>query len=218
MRPSGSTAAAALGVALALAMTAGARAADDPESRYQALVAAAKAGDKTVDWQALRFAFVDRPVYTGAPDYEEQAQADKMRQAFRAGDFKGAVAAAKAIEDVDFVDEEPHLVASQAYEKLGDQLNADRERVIALGLLQSMKTGDGSSAGRALTAISSKEEYVLMASDGRRIVSKTPQMIDGHAYDVVETVDRAGAPVTFYILVDRVMATATHVLRLPDKK
>jgi hypothetical protein len=190
--------------------------ADPADARYQALVTAAKAaGDRPVDWQALRFAYADRPAFDLQGAADEPIHAGRMRQAFRQGDFTTAIDEAKLVIDADFVDAEAHLIASQAYGRTRDANAAARERAIAVGLLTSIKTGDGQSAAQALTVINTKEEYVLMATDGRRIVRQSAQRLDGHSYDVVETVNRAGAPATFYFLTDRVVAAQAHVLRIP---
>jgi hypothetical protein len=188
--------------------------AQDPEARYQSLLEAAKAGDKTVDWQALRFAYADRPGFTSTVEGDERTHALAMRQAFKAGDYAGAIVEAKAVMDEDFVDPEAHLIASQAYAKSRFVGEAQREKAMAVGLLTSIQTGDGRSAATAYSVISVKEEYVLMATSGRRVTRQSLTQQDGHSYDVLETVDSAGAVATFYFQIDRVLAAESHVLRL----
>ena len=207
---------------LASAAAPGVGLAQNADSRYQTLLTAAQAtglpADKPVDWQALRFAFADRSVFSPEASDDEAAHARKMREDYQSGDYVNAIAEAKLVSDADFVDPEAHLIASQAYAKSGDGVGATRERTIALGLLKSIQTGDGQSAGQAYTVIRVKEEYVLMATYGRRVARQSLQQVGGHSYDVLETIDRAGAPATFYFLIDRVLAAEANVLRLPGAK
>jgi hypothetical protein len=189
-------------------------AAQSPDARYQALVTAAKAGDASVDWQAMRFAYADRPSFSPEAGDDEAAHARKMREDYQTGDFANAIEEAKAVMDVDFVDAEAHLIASQAYAKRGDQLSAGREQAIAVGLLKSIQTGDGSSAAQAFTVIRVKEEYVMMATSGRRVTRQSLQQIEGHSYDVLETVNRAGETATVYFQIDRVRAAEANVLQI----
>src|SRR5262249_27950743 len=106
-------------------------AAADASASYQALVAAAKRGDGTVDWQKLRFA------YSESPDFDlfgvkTQALREKMSAAFRAGDFAGAVAQAKLVLDQVYVDIDAHVVCDLGYRKLGDATRAKQHHDIVL--------------------------------------------------------------------------------------
>jgi hypothetical protein len=204
-------------LALAVLAAAGPGLAQDPEARYQALLAVAKAGDKPVDWQALRFAYADRPGYTATQEGDERLHDLAMRQAFTGADYAGAIVEAKQVIDEDFVDPEVHLIASQAYAKSGFAGEADKERAIAIALLTSIQSGDGHSTAGAFPVISVKEEYVLMATHGLRITSQSLVKEGGHSYDLLATVDRNGAASTFYFQIDRVLAADSHVLQLPKK-
>jgi hypothetical protein len=209
--------AAALALAAAFLVAPGASWAQDAETRYRDLVAAARAGDLTVDWQAMRFAYADRPGYTATGEGDEVIHVQAMRTAFQGADWAGAIAEAKKVFDIDFVDAESHLIAAMAYRRSGDSVSADREQAIATGLLTSIQTGSGQSAQTAYTVISVKEEYVLMATAGRRVTRQSLMRLDGHGYDLLETLDKAGSPMTFWFQIDRVQAAEAHVFQLPSK-
>ena len=201
---------------LALALPAVGRA-QDAEARYRALVVAARAGQASVDWLAMRLAYADRPGYASTGEGDETLHDQAMRKAFRSADWAGAIAEAKAVFDIDFVDSEAHLIAAMAYRRSGDEVSADREQAIATGLLTSIETGSGTSAQTAFTVISVKEEYVLMATHGRKVVRQSLMKIDGHSYDVLETLDKAGSPMSYWFQIDRVLAAEAHVFQLPSK-
>lgn len=183
-----------------------ARAATDaPEARYQTMLAAAKADPAHVDWQALRFAFADQPDFM-ALDLSLNDARRKMLDARRVGDLKAMLTQANAILDKDFVDGQAHLEAGVAMNALG-QADGPREQALAVAIFRSIQTGDGLTPTTAFTVISISEEYQLMFARQRKVTRQSLQRTGGHAYDVLDTVDRDGAnPVSFYFLVDRVLA------------
>jgi hypothetical protein len=194
------------------AVLAAAAAAETPEARYQAMLTAAQAGDRPVDWQALRFAFADRPGAKALDDRLEPLRA-KMIEARQAEHFPEALADAKRIIERDYVDAEAHLTASIAYGVQRQRDDASRERAIALALYRSMETGDGLSIAGAFTAISPREEAELMAARQCRVTGRTRRQAGGHTYDVVAAVDKNGDSATFYFLVDRIVAEEKDALR-----
>lgn len=194
------------GLLLMLLMGSSAYAADpDPESRYQALLASAKARALGVDWQALRFAYADRPTFNVFND-GLNAPRMAMMKAFSDGNSVEALKQANLIIDQDYVDGEAHFVAELAYKKLGQNDAAAREQAITRGLFGSIQTGDGLTAKTAFTVISVSEEYSLMRVTGRRVGGQELVKQDGHVFDVLDTVDRQGLPGKFYFVIDRVMA------------
>jgi hypothetical protein len=199
-------------LALALVAAPARSVAQDAEARYQGLLAAAKAG-QAVDWQAMRFAYADRPSFN-VMDTSQNAALKTMFTALNGGDFAGALAAAKREIDADYVDADAHLVAAIADDKLGDAAGSARERAIALGLWKSMETGDGKTAASAFTVISVGEEYSLMRAHQRRVTEQALVNAGGHSYDVLTTVAQGGGDVqTCYFLIDRVLAAEAAMLK-----
>lgn len=92
-------------LAQAGAAAAGDVATPDAEGRFQALLAAAKAGDSAVDWTALRLAYAARPSFSvmdpGPPGVRKA-----MFDAMRARDYPTALAKARQLIDADYVDGE----------------------------------------------------------------------------------------------------------------
>jgi hypothetical protein len=197
---------AALLVLLALAAALPAAAFDAAsEARYQSLLAAAKTGGQPIDWSALRFAYADSAEFDltgGGADPARKA----MFEAINAGDAKAALAQAKLILAQDYVDIDAHVVADLADQKLGDAAGAKREHDIVVGLLRSIRTGDGSSPAQAFTPISVGEEYAVMRAFDMRVGDQELIQAAGHSYDKLDVTDSDGKKLSFYFQIDRIVA------------
>jgi hypothetical protein len=182
----------------------------DDEANYQAMLAAAKADPAATDWQALRFAYADRPSFSL---FAANDGLKAIHQALTAGDWQGVLDAANKMFDNDYVDGEAHLAAAAAYGRLGKSDDARREHAIAMGIFKSMMpNGDGKSREQAFVVISVAEEYELMRARQRRVVHQSLVQAAGHAYDVLEATGQDGDKVTFYFEIDRVMAAEARML------
>jgi len=185
----------------------------DPEARYQALLAAAKAGDQPVDWQALRFAYADRPSFSvfgdGLQDVRKQ-----MFTAFKAKDYATALGLAQRIIDQDFIDSDAHLIIAACDGAMGQPRLGQRDREIGLALIQSIETGDGQTPATALTVITVAEEYAYLRAKGLRPTRQALVRDGGHSYDLLTTTDQDGKPREVYFLIDRVLADEAKALTL----
>lgn len=188
------------------------RAADpapDAEAAYRTMLAAAKANPEGADWQALRFAYADRPSFSMlATDDGRRA----IHAAYAAHDWQGVLTAAAKVLDIDYVDGEAHLASSIAYGELGKADDAAREQKIAVAIFKSMMSnGDGQSPEHAFVVISVAEEYELMSARKRHVTSQSLSRQGGHAYDVLTTAGANGDAATFYFQIDRVMAAESRM-------
>ena len=176
------------------------------ETRYQTLLAAAKAaGDQPVDWAALRLAYADSAEFDLSGDRTDAAR-KAMFAALNAGDDKAALVQARLILDQDFVDIDAHVAADLADEKLGDAAGAKHEHDIVVGLLRSIRTGDGSSPAQAFTPISVGEEYAMMRAFDMKVSGQALIQAAGHSYDKLDGTDSDGKTLSFYFLIDRIIA------------
>src|SRR5262245_57597854 len=136
--------------------------AQDAEAKYQALLAMAKADPAAVDWQALRFAFADRPSFS---PYGDAMDRTAIRAAKAAGDWEGLLAAANKVLGVNYVDAEAHVAAAVAYGKLGRHDEGKRAHAISVAIIKSIMQGrDGKSPEQAFVVISVAEEYALLSA------------------------------------------------------
>jgi hypothetical protein len=181
-------------IVLATALCGAAHAApNDADARYQTMVAAAKADPKVADWQALRFAFADRPGFMEL-DRSLNDTRKQMLAARRRSDFKELLAQANAILGQDYVDGQAHMLAGVAMAAL-QQPDAVGELPTAVAIFKSIETGDGLTPATAFTVISISQ-----------VTRQSLQNVNGHAYDVLDTIGRNGDAITFYFLIDRVTA------------
>lgn len=182
----------------------------DPEARYQALLAAAKASAPYADWAGLRLAFADRPGFrlTG-----QAAEKGAMFKAVEAADCDTALSEAKAVIAAAFVDADAHLITAYCEEKAGDGADAAKERDIGLGLLRSIQTGDGRSTTSPFTVIDVDEEYALMRALGLKVTGQALVQQGGHSFDAITASDDKGASATYYFLIDRVLAAEAAMLK-----
>jgi hypothetical protein len=182
----------------------------DPETHYQALLAAAKTAAPNVDWRELRLAYSRRPSFNGLGGGDAKK---RMFEAGETGDCATALAAAKSLLDQTYVDIDAHLVAAFCEDKAGDKAAAQLDRDIGAGLVASVRTGDGLSPASAFTPIDVDEEYAVMRALGAHVTSQSLLQSGGHAYDALSSVDQAGHQATYYFLVDRVLAAESAALK-----
>ena len=90
--------------------------------------------------------------------------------------------------------------------KLGDAAGAKREHDIVVGLLRSIRTGDGSSPAQAFTPISVGEEYAVMRAFDMRVGDQELIQAAGHSYDKLDVTDSDGKKLSFYFQIDRIVA------------
>ncbi|HEY1750928.1 MAG TPA: DUF4919 domain-containing protein [Caulobacteraceae bacterium] len=206
-----------LAVTLALGVCAAARAQPiatapqaEPEARYQALLASAKASAPNADWQALRIAYASRP------GFRIFSQSDARRQMLEAAgksDCAVALPAAKAAIEEAYVDIDAHMIAAFCEENAGQADAARLDRDVGAGLVASIETGDGLTPATAFTPIDVDEEYAVMRALGRKVTDQSLIHEGGHAYDALRTVNAKGEVATYYFLIDRVLAAEAAALK-----
>ena len=178
-----------------------AKAASEAQKKYDALLEQAKKGEGAVDYKALRFAYFETPAYNplvGMIDYRA-LWTQVMQQ-----NWPEAAKQAEAVLAKNYVDANAHMVAFIAYREQGDTEKAKLHRRWADGLLDSIKAGgDGKSPDTAWHVISISEEYAVMRSMSLRAAGQSLANVNGHAYDVMKTVDPKNVEATYYFNVDK---------------
>ena len=187
--------------------------ADDAESRYQALLAAAKDAAPNADWTALRLAYAARAAFH--PFAESEARA-KMFDALQANDCGSALGDARSVLDDDYVDADAHLIAAYCEEKAGDARASQFDRDVGAGLIASIETGDGLSPASAFTVLSTAEEASVLRALGLAAKGETRLSEGGHTYDAIATIDAKGEARTYYFQVDRLVAAPPPTLEPGD--
>jgi hypothetical protein len=169
--------------------------------KYDGLAAKVLSGDMAVDWRTLRLAAVVAGV-DGDFDWRE---ADKRSQAaFNKGNNAEALKQALTITAHNIASPNGHFDAFVAYKHLDRAADAERERGILNGLLNSIAdSGDGKTAETALFTVAPSEEYVFLGLVlGLHVKSQSLVQKDGHSYDEMVALDDAGKEFTVWFNTD----------------
>lgn len=174
----------------------------DKKPTYEGLVERVKTGDKSVDFRELRLAYVGSETRQKYADTDPQKKA--MNEALRNKDFGKALENAEIVLKNNFVDMDAHYCEYAAYREQQKGEQADAEKYILGGLLQSIaSSGDGKSPETAFQVIEVHEEYVVLHFSGLMPGKQSLLHKNGHSYDVMEAVNpKTNEKVTLYFNVD----------------
>ncbi len=171
------------------------------ESDYAKLLAVLKSGNTRIDYQQLRYDFMESPEYKLAKDTTKAE--DAMNAAMNAKDFAKAIKSAEEVLGNEYVNIDAHYSAYIANRELGQTDKAEFHRSIFRGLVQSiLASGDGLKTDSAWVVITVHEEYVVLSVLGMRPGSQAVIHKDGHSYDEMKVKDADGKDHTFYFNVD----------------
>jgi hypothetical protein len=186
-------------------------------ANYDQLLARAKRGDATVDFQALRLAFTETPQYMpyGSPTLRFK---EAMLTAFKSDDCVKATEEAERVINIAFVDIDAHLVADECYRRMGQTESANAHRAVSLGLVRSIqRSGDGKSPRTAYIVITVGEEYSLLKVLGYQPGQQFLIQEGAHWYDRLEVKNvNTGDEKKIYFNIDRLRLKASHEPK--DKK
>lgn len=179
---------------------------------YSRLVARAQAGNQTVDFRALRFAFLSSAAHKNGgvdPGMDIQRQ---MYAAVQANDAAKARSLAEKLISADYINMHGHKVLRQACAILKDQACADREHFIEFGLLNSIThSGDGKTCKTGWEVVTVAEEYFIIAMAGARpngqaLINGTP------ACDQMTIAMEDGSTQVIFFRIDAVLADEARML------
>lgn len=176
------------------------------EPSYDEYVAEVKAGKTDIDYAAFRMAYAAGPRYE--PYGPIMLQAGQMRQTYAAGDCTEALAQARQVIDLNFVQIDAHMVMANCLKRAGKDEEAQRERTIFVELIKSiLKSGDGKTPESAFVVIAVAEEYSLLSALGLVRVRQALVNYNGSAFDRIEAKARdSDQAVTLFFNVDRLQA------------
>jgi uncharacterized protein DUF4919 len=161
----------------------GANSQEPKKPTYAELVEKAKSGDPTLDFAALRFAFLDAP--GGHKDGFFNSR--QFSTLFQQKDYEKVLQTANDYLAQDFVDLRSHFYAGAALHALGREAESQKESALAKGLAKSiLDSGDGKTQKTAYVVISTSEEYAILEWLGIHANSQSLLMgKDGAAWDVL---------------------------------
>ncbi|MDO8289960.1 MAG: DUF4919 domain-containing protein [Parvibaculum sp.] len=192
-------------------------AAEPPAQTYEALVAAAKRGDKPVDWTAIRLAYTKSKNYdwSGASAYPAQ---NAMIKAIEAKDYATAAKQANSILDDNYANMFAHRTLELVYGATGDKKLEQQYNENVEGIFNSIRNGgDGKSMEKSFRAVSIGEEYQMLTMLGLRPKSQSlaANNPDGHTYDVMTATSAEGNEYTVYFQIDLISAAEAALVKDP---
>ena len=169
---------------------------------YPDLLAAAKLNPDTVDFKALRLAYVGSPEYT--PYHREEEILAALQKALDEDNWPTAIEMIEHLLETCYLDIYVHIAAAFVYDKKGDQAKSMYHRKFGEGLLDSIfQSGDGKSYQTAFEVIDITEEYAVLGLLGFQPLEQSIKLHEGHQFDVIEINDpETGKKFEVYFNVD----------------
>ncbi len=179
---------------------------EEQKSEYGDLLARVKEGELSVDFQRLRFSYMESPERRAAKDVSQERA--EMGRAIADRNFGRALELSEVVLKAAFIDIDGHLTACVANEELQQKWWSDYHKNVFGRLLDSiLNWGDGQTAATAYKVISIQEEYAVLRVLGVTPVRQSLQRADGHSYDVFSVKDdRSGEDMQVFFNVDIPMA------------
>ena len=178
---------------------------------YSTLAARAAAQDQSVDFRALRFAWLK----SAAHKHETASEIDLRSAIFaavKAHDDQGVRAAAVKMISAFYVNLYGHKFLRQACAILRDDSCAAQEHFVEFGLLQSiLKSGDGKTCATGWEVVSVGEEYFIISTMGA-VPGRQSLLAGKPSCDELQVTDEKGAPQTYYFRIDAVLEDEMSML------
>ena len=192
---------------------------------YSALAARAAAHDESIDFRALRLAFLKSPAYqkvgvaTASLAQLNREMVDATHQPVSVG---APIVRQKAEQflSIDYIDINAHKLLRQSCAALKDDACVEANHFVEFGLLNSIiHSGTGDTCAKGWEVVDIREEYFVLATVlNTKFQKQSLVSEDGHACDVMAVTDEKGAPRTYYFNVDHVMAALQAELDKSAKK
>lgn len=181
---------------------------------YAKLVARAAAHDTTVDFRALRFAYLKSAARERAGGFGgEDTLKQKMLDAARTGDDAKVREAAESLLSVKYVDLSGQAFLIRACERLHDAACAAQADFVAKGLVRSIfDSGDGKTCKTGWEVAAVSEEYFILSTLGA--APKSQSLVTGSpSCDVLETTGEDGKNATYFFRIDAVIEDEMSMLK-----
>jgi hypothetical protein len=185
------------------------------------MVARAEAGDETVDFLALRLAYLESPEY--ARGRAASGKVAELREAmFKAMSAKDVpTVRAKAAETLKliYVDLEAQKARYQSCEYLHDEVCAVRGKRVEMGLLKSLvSTGNGHSCATGWQVVTVDEEYFILHMLGLDLRKQSLVNEGGHECDKMDVTDEKKKRKTYYFDIGAMMTAQQKLLDAREKE
>jgi hypothetical protein len=170
---------------------------------YAKLVAQAASSDASVDFRALRLAYLSSAARKNSED--PRGLRKPLFEAVQSGDDLQIRAAAEKLITASYIDMFGHKFLRQACEHLHDDACAKEEHFVEFGLLKSIVgSGDGKTCPTGWEVVTVDEEYFVLSM--LSVAPKSQALINGPpACDALETTGQSGETQTYFFRIDAVL-------------
>jgi hypothetical protein len=202
---------------IALAVVGASAALADDGLTYPALLQRLKAGDRTIDFTALRKG------YAASPDYRPYETNYRLREqldaAVKAQRYLEALGLADRLLETKFLDLQAHLLCMSIARRTQDEGRFAFHRFVLRGVIDSVRqTGDGLSFQTAYAVTTMDEEYAVLQFLGVEVENTAVVAQGGHEYDRVDGTNmKTGSPVALYFQVDQPLAWMKRQMQAPAR-
>ena len=180
---------------------------------YSVLVARAAAEDRSLDFHALRLAWLKSKAHKAINVNETELESD-LFDAARSGDDARVRDAAVKVLSVDYINMFAHAVLRQACTKLHDDACAEQHHFVELGLLNSITTsGDGKTCKTGWEVVAIREEYFIVHMLGSTPLDQA--LVNGAdgACDMLNVTGPDGKQQVYYFRIDAVLQDEMGMLK-----
>ena len=187
---------------------AAALAAEPPTQTYETLVAAAKRGDKPIDWTAIRLAYTKSKNYdfSGATFTVDQTE---MMKAIVAKDYTTATKKANLILDKFYGNMFAHRGLEIVYGATGNAKLEKQYHDNVGGIFMSITNdSENNSKEKPFVAVTINEEYQMLTMLGLELKEQFFIANDqnGHSYDLMRSKNAKGKEFDVYFQIDEIVA------------
>jgi hypothetical protein len=173
---------------------------------YSKLVAQAVAHDQSLDFRAMRFAYLKSAARQrgGGMTADDELQT-AILTAVKAGDDQGVRDASEKLLSVDYTNMFGQKFLRQACEHLRDTVCAEQAHFVEFGLLSSiLKSGDGKTCETGWEVAQVREEYFILGMLGTKLGMQTLHT-GSPSCDVMDGTDKDGKSVRYFFRIDAVL-------------
>jgi hypothetical protein len=182
---------------------------------FSSLVARAAVGNETVDFRALRFAYLKSAARKRSSDEDLRGE---LFQAAKAQNDARVRATAEKLLSVNYADLDGQNLLSMACEHLHDQGCAKQAGFMAFGLFKSiLESGDGKTCKTGWEVATVREEYVVLG-----VLAASPRnqslIMGPPSCDALEATDKDGKPATYFFRIDAILEDERSMFETPKKQ
>jgi len=174
--------------------------------KYSAFVKQLEAGETDINYRDFRESFIESEQFKIASkkSMELDSLKKEMYVQIKKENSQEIVRITKAMLSIDYTSMIAHKILRQAYQIIGDTINAAKYKTIQFGLLNSIvKSGDGKTCSTAWPVIQIEEEYFILQMLGAQVQNQSVYSKSGLC-DKMDVKTQEGDDKTYYFEISKI--------------